>query len=243
MRPDCVLFLFALPQRIQDPGDAFSPKIKVKNILCEPLLNFNMIKKSEVDSTAKRLLKMVDLPEEFAERYPHSMSGGQRQRVGIARSMSIEPDILICDEATSALDVSVQEKIIALLLKLQKEKNVTMIFICHDISLVRQLAHRVAVMYLGNIVEIVDGRNLCHGVMHPYTRALSTAIFSIDMDFSKEIESIDSEAPSPLNVPEGCPFRNRCEYCKEICTKEKPGLKEVSPGHLIACHLFEAGSN
>ncbi len=222
----------------QDPGDAFSPKIKIKNIVCEPLLNFGMIRKSEVDRTAQKLLEMVELPGEFAERYPHSMSGGQRQRVGIARSMSIEPDILICDEATSALDVSVQKKIIELLLRLQKEKQITMIFICHDISLVRQMSHRVAVMYLGSIVELVDGRALCHGKMHPYTEALGGAVFSIDMDFSKEIESIESEAPSPLNVPVGCPFQNRCAYCKELCTRVKPGLKEIEPGHWIACHLF-----
>lgn len=222
----------------QDPSLAFSPRIKIKNIICESLLNYKMITKKEVDQRAKKLLEMVELSPDFADRYPHNMSGGQRQRVGIARALALEPEILICDEATSALDVSVQEKVVDLLLKLQEEKGITMVFICHDIALARIISHRIAVMYLGNIVEIVEGKKLCKGTMHPYTEALSKAIFSTDMDFNKPIESIESEAPSPLNVPSGCPFQNRCDYCKEICSKEKPSLKEVTPGHLIACHLY-----
>ena len=222
----------------QDPSDAFSPKMKIKNIICEPLLNYHVIRKDEVDKKARELLKMVELPEEYAERYPHNMSGGQRQRVGIARALALEPEVLICDEATSALDVSVQRKIIDLLVRLQKEKNITMLFICHDISLVHCMSHRTAVMYLGNIVEVVPSRQLCTGVMHPYTEALKGALFSIDMDFEKPIESIESEAPSPLDVPAGCPFQDRCGKCLPICRKERPELKEVEPGHHIACHLF-----
>lgn len=222
----------------QDPSAAFSPRIKIQNILCESLLNYKLITKREVHDKAVELLKMVELSPDFAERYPHNMSGGQRQRVGIARSLALEPEVLICDEATSALDVSVQEKVVDLLLRLQKEKNISMVFICHDIALARIISHRVAVMYLGNIVEIVKGKDLCQGTMHPYTEALSKAIFSTDMDFNKTIESIESEAPSPLNVPPGCPFQNRCDYCKDICKTEKPILKKIGDDHEIACHLF-----
>lgn len=222
----------------QDPTAAFSPRIKIKKILCESLLNYGMITKKEVDERAKQLLQMVELSTDFADRFPHNMSGGQRQRIGIARALALEPEILICDEATSALDVSVQEKVVDLLLRLQKEKDITMVFICHDIALARIISHRIAVMYLGNIVEIVKGKDLCVGTMHPYTEALSRAIFSTDMDFDKPIESIESEAPSPLNVPPGCPFQNRCEYCKEICKTQKPVLKDIGDEHQIACHLF-----
>lgn len=223
----------------QDPSLAFSPRIRIKNIICESLLNYKIITKKEVDERARKLLEMVELSPDFADRFPHNMSGGQRQRVGIARALALEPEILICDEATSALDVSVQEKIVDLLLRLQKEKDITMVFICHDIALARIISHRVAVMYLGNIVEIVEGQHLCKGTMHPYTEALSKAIFSTDMDFTKPIESIESEAPSPLNVPSGCPFQNRCEYCMEICKKEKPALKQICENHEIACHLYK----
>ena len=223
----------------QDPSQAFSPRMKVKNIVCEPLRNYGLIKRSEVLERAVRLLEMVGLDESFAERYPHSMSGGQRQRVGIARSLALEPEILICDEATSALDVSVQKSIIDLLIEIQERTHITMLFICHDISLVRNMSHRTAIMYLGSIVEVVPGRNLCGGEkMHPYTKALGDSLFYVGMDVTKPIESLDSEVPSPLDKPQGCPFRDRCGKRMEICAKEKPALKEVEPGHMIACHLF-----
>lgn len=182
----------------QDPTDSFSPRMKVKDILCEPLENYGLIKPSEKAAKARELLKMVELPEEFAERYPRSMSGGQKQRVAIARPLALEPEILICDEATSALDVSVQK----------------------------------------SIVELAEGKKLGSGVCHPYTEALKSAVFSLDMDFEKEIESLDSEIPSPLERPTGCPFRNRCEKCMEICAAERPQLREVEKGHWIACHLY-----
>ena len=222
----------------QDPGDAFSPRMKVKNILCEPLLNFGLISRGEVTKRAQELLEMVELPPDFAERYAKDMSGGQRQRVGIARALALEPDLLVCDEVTSALDVSVQKRIVDLLLRLQKEKNITMIFICHDIALVRAMAHRTAVMYLGNVVEVVPGRQLGAEPCHPYTKALREAIFDLTMDFAKPIESIDSEAPSPLDLPPGCPFGDRCGRCSELCRREKPALRKIGPGHEIACHLF-----
>lgn len=163
----------------QDPWSAFNPKMNVMQILTEPLMNYGRLKKSERKQKAAELLKMVDLPEEFVTKYPQNMSGGQRQRLGIARAISLEPEILICDEATSALDVSIQKNIVELLVKLQKEKNITMIFICHDIALIESFAHEIAVMYHGKIVEMVDGGQISEKVKHPYTKSLLSAIFPV----------------------------------------------------------------
>ena len=224
----------------QDPAAAFNPKMKVKEIVTEPLLNFGLIKKSEVDAKAAELLQMVELPVEFMDRYPHSMSGGQRQRLGIARALSLEPKIVVCDEATSALDVSVQEKICELLVRLQKEKGITYLFICHDIGLVDLMCHQVAVMYLGNVVEYIGGgRRISTEGMHPYTKALLKAVFKVDFKPGERIEPLESEVPSPLDLPQGCPFASRCEFCTDICRQQKPQLKEVAPGHLVACHLVK----
>ena len=222
----------------QDPAAAFNPKMKVKEIVCEPLLNFGLIKKSEVDAKAAELLRMVELPEDFKDRYPHNMSGGQRQRLGIARALSLEPKIVVCDEATSALDVSVQEKICELLVRLQKEKGITYLFICHDLGLVDLMCHQIAVMYLGNIVEYIGyGRRFSTEGMHPYTKALMKSVFKVDFKPGEKIEPLESEIPSPLDLPKGCPFQSRCGQCMEICRSVKPELKEVVPGHFVACHL------
>lgn len=222
----------------QDPTAAFNPKMKVKEIVCEPLLNFGLIKKSEVDAKAAELLRMVELPEDFKDRYPHNMSGGQRQRLGIARALSLEPKIVVCDEATSALDVSVQEKICELLVRLQKEKGITYLFICHDLGLVDLMCHQIAVMYLGNIVEYIGyGRRISTEGMHPYTKALMKSVFKVDFKPGEKIEPLESEIPSPLDLPKGCPFQSRCGQCMEICRSEKPELKEVVSGHFVACHL------
>lgn len=222
----------------QDPSAAFHPKMKVVDIVTEPLLNFKLIRKSEKVAKAKELMRLVDLPEDFVYRFPHNMSGGQRQRVGIARALALEPEIIVCDEATSALDVSVQDKVIDLLVKLQKEKGISFVFICHDMALIQSFAHQVAVMYLGNIVEVLPGDKVGTDARHPYTQAMLGAIFSTRMDFTKKIESIESEAPSPVDVPPGCPFQNRCDKCMDICRTQKPLLKELEPGHQAACHLF-----
>ena len=209
---------------------------KIVDILTEPLINYGKLKRSEKESKARELLKMVELPEDFTDRYPHNMSGGQRQRISIARALSLEPEILVCDEATSALDVSVQESVIRLLVRLQKEKNISMLFICHDLALIRSFAHQIAVMYLGNIVEVIPGEDVTEKSLHPYTQALLGAQFSMHMDQNKKIESIESEAPSPLDVPHGCPFQNRCEHCMEKCRTIRPVLTEVESGHEVACH-------
>lgn len=221
----------------QDPMAAFDPKMKVKDILCEPLLNFGLIKKNETGDKARELLRMVELPEDFAERYPHSMSGGQRQRLGIARALSLEPKIVVCDEATSALDVSVQEKVCRLLVKLQKERGITYIFICHDIGLVDLMCDSIAVMYLGSIMEIIEHGRISEKGRHPYSKALMRAVFKVDFQRGEKVQPLEGEIPSPRDLPSGCPFHSRCPECAEICVKEKPALKKVEPGHWTACHF------
>lgn len=223
----------------QDPTAAFNPKMLVKDILTEPLKNYGLIKKSEVDAKAAELLEMVELPVEFKDRYPHSMSGGQRQRLGIARALSLEPKIIVCDEATSALDVSVQETVCELLCKLQKEKNITYLFIAHDLGLVDLMCHQVAVMYLGNVVEWMETGRIAEHCRHPYTKALLRAVFKVDFKPEEKIEPLEGEIPSPLDLPKGCPFASRCPNCSERCLTEKPELKEVEHGHWVACHLVK----
>jgi len=225
----------------QDPSGSFNPKMKIRDIICEPLMNFGRIKASEKDAVARKYLEMVDLPGDFADRFPHNMSGGQRQRIAIARAIALEPELIVMDEATCALDVSVQKTIIELVVKLQKEKNISIGFIAHDLGLIQSFAHQIAVMYLGNIIEVIPGEDI-DKAQHPYSKALLSAIFDTKMDFSKKIESIDSEIPSPLDVPPGCPFQNRCEHCMEICTQQRPPLVTVGPAHEIACHLFTKDS-
>ncbi len=221
----------------QDPGGSFNPKMKIRDIICEPLMNFGRIKASEKDATARKFLEAVELPGDFAGRYPHNMSGGQRQRIAIARALALEPELIVMDEATCALDVSVQKTIIELVCKLQREKNIAIGFIAHDLGLIQAFAHQIAVMYLGTIVEVIPGEDV-DKARHPYTQALLGAVFDTKMDFTKKIESIDSEIPSPLDVPPGCPFQTRCDRCMEICRRERPKRKLIGEGHEAACHLF-----
>ena len=220
----------------QNSLESFNPKMKIIDILIEPLLNFGMINKKNKEEKAIKLLEMVELSSELLYRYPHNLSGGQRQRIGIARALAIEPEILICDEATSSLDVSVQNKIIKLLVKLQMEKGISIIFICHDIALVKSLSHQIAVMYLGNIVENLPSYKLNEHSLHPYTNMLLESVFSINMN--KKIGVTNEKIGSSIGVKEGCIFANRCKYCKEICKIEQPNLKEISYNHEVACHLF-----
>lgn len=219
----------------QNPSTSFNPKMKVGDIICEPLMNFGLIKKKEKDAVARKYLEMVELPGDFVDRYPHNMSGGQRQRVGIARAIALEPEIIFCDESTSALDVSIQKAILELLVKLQKEKNIAIGFICHDLAMISSIAHQIAVMYMGNIVEILPGEEVARGALHPYTKALLQSVFDLHMDFNKPITPLEGEASMPTGELQGCPFQNRCAFCMEKCQKEKPELKTLDENHQIAC--------
>ncbi len=220
----------------QDPAQAFNPRMKIRDIICEPLLNFQKISKKDKSIVAQQLLERVELPDDFIVRYPHDMSGGQRQRVAIARALALNPEMIICDEATSALDVSVQKSIMELIAKLQQEQNLTIAFICHDLALVSQISHRIAVMYLGNIVEILPGNHLYKKVRHPYTHSLMRSVFDIHMDFHQEIECLSGDVPSPSAISSGCPFITRCPYRQKKCAIEKPKLQSLSNSHAIACH-------
>lgn len=222
----------------QDPNTSFNPKMRIRDIICEPLMNYREITAGEKKQVCGSLLKMVELPCDFMDRFPHSLSGGQRQRVAIARALALKPEVLILDEATSALDVSVQKTVIQLIRRLQKEMNLAIGFICHDIALVASVSDKVAVMYLGHLVEIIPGKKLGTEARHPYTKALMGSLFDIHMDFHKKIESLEGDVPSPLDVPAGCPFQNRCVHCMEICRQKRPALEEITPGHLVACYLF-----
>ena len=225
----------------QDPLASFHPKMKMIDILTEPLMNFGRLVRGGREQKARELLEMVGLPDSMLYRYPHSMSGGQRQRIGIARALSLEPEILICDEATSALDVSIQDTIISLLVKLQREKGISILFICHDIALIQAFAHQIAVMYLGHIVEVLPRESVAKGALHPYTQALVGALFSVHMNPAVKLQSIEGEAPSPLELPIGCPFQNRCPHCMEQCKQELPELIQYAPGHFAACHYTANG--
>jgi len=221
----------------QSPGGSFNPKMRVRDIICEPLLNFNRIESAERDAVARKYLEAVDLPGEFAGRFPHSMSGGQQQRIAIARAIALEPELIVMDEATCALDVSVQKTIIELICRLQREKNIAIGFVAHDLGLIQSFAHQIAVMYLGSIVELLPGEDV-ERAKHPYTRALLRAIFDPKMDFGQKIESIDSESPSPLDLPPGCPFQTRCEHCTDLCRRSRPVLRPAGADHQVACHRF-----
>lgn len=184
----------------QDPNTAFNPKMKIKDIICEPLYNFDLIKSSEAADKAKEMLRLVELPEDIVDRFPANMSGGQRQRIGIARALVLKPEILVCDEATSALDVSVQKKIVDLLLSIQQKKRISIIFICHDLGLVYQMCHRAAVMYRGSIVETLPANKL-REAQHPYTQALLHSIFPLRG--KKRYKDMAENAPATMETPAG----------------------------------------
>ena len=184
----------------QDPNTAFNPKMRIKDIICEPLYNFDLIKSSEAEAKAKEMLRMVELPEDIVDRFPANMSGGQRQRIGIARALVLKPEILVCDEATSALDVSVQKKIVDLLLSIQRKTQLSIIFICHDLALVYQMCHRAAVMYQGSVVEVLPAGKL-REAKHPYTRKLLSSIFPLRGKKRIEPSTTAPEAAGPVEIP------------------------------------------
>ena len=234
--------LSSLRRRIQvvfqDPFSSLNPRMKVGDIIGEPIHVHGI----EPDRAARNkrvreLLTVCGLPAKFADRYPHEMSGGQRQRVGIARALSLRPDFIVCDEAISALDVSIQAQIINLLEDLREEFNLTYLFIAHDLSVVRHLCHRVAVMYLGKVVELADCDELYGNPLHPYTRALLEAVPVADpgVEEKREHRVLKGEVPSPMNPPAGCVFHPRCTLAVPGCTEAVPSLREAKPGHWVAC--------
>lgn len=224
----------------QDHLGAFNPKMKIGDIITEPVVNFKKITRSERERLSEELLSITGLPIEFKDRFIHSLSGGQRQRVGIARAISLNPEVLICDEATSALDVSVQEDIINLLRKLQKERNLTIIFICHDIALVKNFTHRISVMYKGNIMETIASDMFVQKSCNPYTKMLIDSVFTISQNqFSKEEFCDEKEISDHGYENIGCVFSHRCKDVTEKCITEKPQLKEINNGHCTACHLIQ----
>ncbi len=222
----------------QDPYSSLNPRMKVGDIISEPMKVHGIITdEAERQKRVRYLLNVCGLASAFADRYPHEMSGGQRQRVGIARALAMSPEFIICDEAVSALDVSIQAQVINLLEDLRDEFDLTYMFISHDLSVVRHICHRVAVMYLGHLVELADGDELFENPQHPYTKLLLNAVPIPDPEIEQQRahEIIKGEIPSPINPPPGCVFHPRCPIAVDGCKKEFPQLREVKPGHWVAC--------
>lgn len=227
----------------QDPYASLDPRMTIGEIIQEGLyVHYPEMTEKERHNRTTDLLRIVGLNAEHGARFPHELSGGQRQRIGIARALAIEPDFIVCDEPISALDVSIQAQIVNLLNYLQWELNLTYLFISHDLSMVQHISDRIGVMYLGNMVELTDNRTLYANPLHPYTKALISAIPIADPDAKgKKFIKLEGEVPSPINPPAGCAFSPRCRQCMEICKKEKPVLREVEKDHLVACHLYDEG--
>jgi peptide/nickel transport system ATP-binding protein len=223
----------------QDPFGSLSPRLRVRDILAEPLVNFGIATgKAEIDARVVALLGRVGLPSDALRRFPYEFSGGQRQRIAIARALAAEPDLVVCDEAVSALDVSVKAQIVNLLKDLQAEFGLALLFISHDLAVVEHLTHRVAVMYLGRIVEISDRRGLFTAPTHPYTQALLSAIPVPDPTVVKERIVLQGDVPNPIEPPSGCRFHTRCPYTFDRCRREEPQLRSRGQvAHLAACHL------
>jgi peptide/nickel transport system ATP-binding protein len=222
----------------QDPFSSMNPRMRVRDIIAEPLQNFGLAaSRSEAADKVRDLLIRVGLPPEALNRYPHEFSGGQRQRLCIARALAPGADLIICDEAVSALDVSVKAQIVNLLSDLQQEIGVALLFISHDLAIVEHLTHRVAVMYLGKIVETAGRRALFTDARHPYTRALLSAAPAPRMNARKDRLVLKGDVPNPIHPPAGCRFHTRCPYAFERCRVEEPQLRTVASGHLSACHL------
>ena len=222
----------------QDPYSSLNPRMTVGDIIGEGIDIHSLYKGEERTIKIHELLELVGLNKEHASRFPHEFSGGQRQRIGIARALAIEPEFIVCDEPISALDVSIQAQVVNLLIELQKKKNLTYLFIAHDLSMVKHISDRVGVMYLGNMVEFAESDELYSEPLHPYTKALMSAIPIPDPEEekSKKRIPIEGEIPSPINPKPGCRFAARCRYATEECMKDTPELQEVKEGHFVACH-------
>ncbi len=221
----------------QDPYSSLNPRMTVAEILKEPLAIHGIASGKAALNRVHELLHLVGLSKEQASRFPHEFSGGQRQRIGIARALAVEPEFIICDEPISALDVSIQAQIINLLEKLQAEMNLTYLFIAHDISMVRHTSRRIAVMYLGKLVELADAGELAKNPLHPYTQALLSAVPIADpiLEASRHRIVLEGDVPSPVDPPPGCRFRTRCRLAKPCCSEAAPELREVASGHMVAC--------
>lgn len=225
----------------QDPYASLDPRMTIGSIIAEGMdVHFKMTEE-ERQNKIDRLLNIVGLNKEHGARFPHELSGGQRQRVGIARSLAVEPEFIVCDEPISALDVSIQAQIVNLLNKLQNEMGLTYMFISHDLSMVKHISDRIAVMYLGSVAELAQADMIYEDSLHPYTQALISAIPVPDPHVGRQNKRIriEGEVPSPINVPPGCKFAGRCPKCMDICRKENPRLREVKPEHFVACHLYD----
>ncbi|MBH9966849.1 ABC transporter ATP-binding protein [[Bacillus] enclensis] len=222
----------------QDPYASLNPRHTVEKILEEPLKVHGMGSAKERRERVHELLNIVGLSSYHAKRYPHQFSGGQRQRIGIARALMTKPKLIIADEPVSALDVSIQSQVLNLMQDLQKEFELTYIFIAHDLGVVRHISDRVGVMYLGKMVELSDSENLYEKPLHPYTQALLSAVPIPDPDFKRETQLLQGDIPSPSNPPSGCTFHTRCPFATDVCKEKVPEFKEHQPGHYVACHLY-----
>jgi peptide/nickel transport system ATP-binding protein len=232
----------------QDPFSSLNPRMRVRDILAEPIRNFDLARNSrELEEKVGKLMDTVRLPRDAVNRWPHEFSGGQRQRIGIARALAAEPDLIICDEAVSALDVSVKAQIVNLLQDLQADLGLAMLFISHDLAIVEHMTHRVAVMYLGKIVEVAPKRSLFAAPKHPYTEALLSAVPVPMPGKARERVILKGDVPSPINPPSGCRFHTRCPYAFDRCRTEEPPLRPVPTalevGHLAACHLHDLSAD
>jgi len=223
----------------QDPYASLNPRMTVGNIIGEPLEVHGIAKGKERRERVQELLNVVGLNPYFVNRYPHEFSGGQRQRIGVARALALNPAFIVCDEPISALDVSIQAQVVNLLEDLQEEFNLTYLFIAHDLSMVRHISTRVAVMYLGKIVELTDRYSLYHNPQHPYTKALLSAVPIPDPVVEEKRQRIilEGDVPSPVNPPPGCNFNTRCPVAIDRCFEEEPEFRKIAPGHWCACHL------